>query len=174
MWYAYLVFFFEYTFAFKRKSSQKLTDLPGVREQFPFPLLRKKTAGDTRSAIRLPFSASTQPKFIHCLDSLTNYSRCMSNLILLASVQAVRSWNILRFPGLNYYPRRDFAQKAKSRGGPPVTRAYIKESTHSWNIQSYSQYRKNLDCLNRGREESVGNDDVCIVCARKYEMVRMT
>ena len=28
--------------------------------------------------------------------------------------------------------------------------------------------------LNRGREESVGNDDVSIVCARKYEMVRMT
>ena len=25
--------------------------------------------------------------------------------------------------------------------------------------------------LNRGREESVGNDDVSIVCARKYEMV---
>ena len=29
-------------------------------------------------------------------------------------------------------------------------------------------------CLNSGREESVGNDDVSIVCARKYEMVRMT
>ena len=29
-------------------------------------------------------------------------------------------------------------------------------------------------CLNRGREETVGNDDVSIVCARKYEMVRMT
>ena len=28
-------------------------------------------------------------------------------------------------------------------------------------------------CLNRGRKESVGNDDVSIVCARKYEMVRM-
>ena len=28
--------------------------------------------------------------------------------------------------------------------------------------------------LNRGREESVGNDNVSIVCARKYEMVRMT
>ena len=27
--------------------------------------------------------------------------------------------------------------------------------------------------LNRGREESVGNDDVSIVRARKYEMVRM-
>ena len=40
----------------------------------------------------------------------------------------------------------------------------------------YSQYaRKNLDLLHRGREESVGDDhDVSIVCARKYEMVRMT
>ena len=30
-----------------------------------------------------------------------------------------------------YCPRRDFAQKAKSRGGTLVTRAYIKESTYS-------------------------------------------
>ena len=37
-------------------------------------------------------------------------------------------------------PRRDFAQKAKSRGGTLVARAYIKESTYSLNIQSYSQY----------------------------------
>ena len=29
-------------------------------------------------------------------------------------------------------------------------------------------------CLNRGCEESVGNDDVSIVWARKYEIVRMT
>ena len=29
-------------------------------------------------------------------------------------------------------------------------------------------------CSNWGREESVGNNDVSIVCARKYEMVRMT
>ena len=27
-------------------------------------------------------------------------------------------------------------------------------------------------CSNRGGEESVGNDDVSIVCARKYEMVQ--
>ena len=30
-----------------------------------------------------------------------------------------------------YCPRRDFAQKAKSRGGTLVTRAYIKESIYS-------------------------------------------
>ena len=29
-------------------------------------------------------------------------------------------------------------------------------------------------CLKRGREESVGNDDISIVRARKYEMVRVT
>ena len=39
----------------------------------------------------------------------------------------------------------------------------------------YSQYaRKNLDLLEQGREESVGNDDVSVIRARKYEMVRMT
>ena len=27
-------------------------------------------------------------------------------------------------------------------------------------------------CLNRGREESVGNDDLSIVCVRRYEMVK--
>ena len=56
-------------------------------------------------------------------------------------------------------PRRDFAYKAKFWGGTLVTRVYIKESTYRWNIQSVCQ---------------VGNDDVSVVCARKYEMVRMT
>ena len=36
-----------------------------------------------------------------------------------------------------------------------------------------SIWKKTLICLNRGREESVGNDDNSIVCACKYEMVRM-
>ena len=40
--------------------------------------------------------------------------------------------------------------------------------SHTVNIEKISI------CLNRAREESVGNDDVSIVCARKYEMVRMT
>ena len=69
-----------------------------------------------------------------------------------------------------YCPRRDLAQKAQSRGGILVTRAYIKESTysHTVNIEKISI------CLNRGSDESEGNDDVSIVCARKYEMGRMT
>ena len=41
-------------------------------------------------------------------------------------------------------------------GGTQVTRAYIKESTYSWNIEKISI------CLNRDREELVGNDDVSI------------
>ena len=40
--------------------------------------------------------------------------------------------------------------------------------SHTVNIEEISI------CLNRGHEESVGNVDVSIVCARKYEMVRMT
>ena len=61
-------------------------------------------------------------------------------------------WNhrIQSVPAIFYCPRRDFAQKAKSRGGTLVTRAYINESTYSWNTQSYSQYRKNLDLLGQG------------------------
>ena len=50
-------------------------------------------------------------------------------------------------------------QRAKSRGGTLVTRAYIKESTYSCNIQSVWQKKISI-CLNRGREESVGNNDV--------------
>ena len=41
-------------------------------------------------------------------------------------------------------------------------------NSHTVNIEKISI------CLNWGREESVGNDDVSTVCARKYEMVRMT
>ena len=33
--------------------------------------------------------------------------------------------------GNNYCPHRDFAQKAKSRGGTLVTHVYIKESTYN-------------------------------------------
>ena len=40
--------------------------------------------------------------------------------------------------------------------------------SHTVNIEKISIW------LNRGREESVSNDDVSIVCAPKYEMVRMT
>ena len=59
------------------------------------------------------------------------------------------------------------------QGGTLVTRAYIKESTYRWNLP-FSMPENISICLNRGREESVGNNDVSIVRARKYEMVRMT
>ena len=40
--------------------------------------------------------------------------------------------------------------------------------SHTVNIEKISI------CLNRGRQESVGNDGVSIVCGCKYEMVTMT
>ena len=69
-------------------------------------------------------------------------------------------------------PRRDFTQKAKSRGGTLVTLAYVKgylQLKHTVIIPE-----KISISLNRGCEESTGNDDLSIVCARKYEIVRMT
>ena len=82
--------FFEYTFAFKRKSTQKLTDLPEVKAKFSFPLLRKRTAGaQLDSSFRHQVLLMCWTKSIHCLDSSTNCRRCMSNLIFLASVKAV-------------------------------------------------------------------------------------
>ena len=73
-------------------------------------------------------------------------------------------------------PRRDFDQKAKSQGGTLVTQAYI-NLRKVLTVEIYS-HRVNIGkisiCLNRGREESVGSDDVSIFCARKHEMVRMT
>ena len=107
------MFFFEYTLAFKRKSTQKLTDLPEVKAKFSFVLPRKRTAGaQFDSSFQHQVLLMHWTKSIHCLDSLTNYSRCMSNLIFLASVKLwwlillascqdlLCSWNILHFPGL--------------------------------------------------------------------------
>ena len=60
------------------------------------------------------------------------------------------------------------------RRHPSSSRVYVRKTltvkiySHTVNIENVSI------CLNRGREESVGNDDVSIVCPRKYEMVRMT
>ena len=53
-----------------------------------------------------------------------------------------------------------------SGGGTLVTRALLRKVL---TVEIYSEYtRKKTICLNRGREESVGNDDVSIICARKY------
>ena len=70
-----------------------------------------------------------------------------------------------------YYPRRDFAQKAKSRGG---TLARILRKVLTVETDSQHARKKIPICLNRGREEWVSNDDVSVACARKYEMVKMT
>ena len=45
-------------------------------------------------------------------------------------------------------PPQGFRPEAKSRGGTLVSRAYIKDSTYSTNMQSV--YRKNLDLLEQG------------------------
>ena len=47
-------------------------------------------------------------------------------------------------------PPQGFPPEGEIRGGTLVTRAYVKESTYSWNIQSYNQYRKSLDLLEQG------------------------
>ena len=94
------MFFFEYAFTFKRKSTQKLTDLPEVKEKFSFPLLRKRTGGaQFNSSFRHQVLLMCWTKSIHCLDSLTNCRRCMSNLIFLASVKAVMT-NITCFSSI--------------------------------------------------------------------------
>ena len=65
-----------------------------------------------------------------------------------------------------------FCPEAKSRGGTLVTRAYIGQYLQF--KYTVSMLEKISICSNWGREESVANDDVSIVCARKYEMVRLT
>ena len=64
-----------------------------------------------------------------------HFLRHPSRSSLLSLVKHVYYFNI----NIAFCPRRDFAQKAKSRRGTLVTCAYIKESTYSWNIQSVCQ-----------------------------------
>ena len=70
-------------------------------------------------------------------------------------------------------PPQGFRPEAKSRGGTLVTRTYIKDKYLQFKY-TVSILEKISICSNWGREESVGNDDISIVCAHKYEMVRMT
>ena len=51
----------------------------------------------------------------------------------------------------------DFTQEVKSRGGTLVSQVTRSRKV----LEIYSQYARKISiCLNRGREESVGNDDV--------------
>ena len=71
-------------------------------------------------------------------------------------------------------PRRDFAQKAISRGGILVARAYTYIENEKYlqflTVEIYSQtYAIKIKfsiCLIRGRIESLGNDDVSVVHSR--------
>ena len=61
-----------------------------------------------------------------------------------------------------------FTLRHNGRRTKPGLMHTVERYSHKVNIEKISI------CLNRDREESVGNDDVSIVCASKYEMVRMT
>ena len=98
------MFFFEYTFAFKRKPTQKLTDLPEGKEKFSFPLLRKRTAGaqfdsSFRHPVLLMSWTNLFTAWIHWFTEVN--TSCMSNLIFLASVKALMT-NITCF--LSIFP----------------------------------------------------------------------
>ena len=60
-----------------------------------------------------------------------------------------------------------------SRGGGHSSNSCVYSGKYLQLKYTVSMPEKISICLNRGREESVDNDDVSIVCARKYEMVRM-
>ena len=80
---------------------------------------------------------------------------------------------LLLFPPSIFFSEVSYAIPRRYSSNSRVARILRKVLTieiysHTVNIEKISI------CLNRGREESVGNDDVSIVCARKYEMVRMT
>ena len=74
---------------------------------------------------------------------------CKNNTCALIVAAAKLIALHLFFGTVPWLPPQGFAPKAKFRGGTLVTRAY-KESTYSWNIQSYSQYREKLDLLEQG------------------------
>ena len=90
----------------------------------------------------------------------------------------------LRPPYLCYYCklakfRIDFVTFIAPAGISP--RGEIPRRHPSSSLGQYLQFKYTVSilekisiCSNWGHEESLGNDDVSIVCARKYEMVRMT
>ena len=52
-------------------------------------------------------------------------------------------------------PPQGFRPEAKSKGGTPVTRAYIKESTYTWNIQSVYQKKSRCAWTGAARNQQV-------------------
>ena len=86
----------EYTFAFKRKSTQKLTDLVhgSYRKIFIISVTKKRDwrrwqERNLTPLFSIKFYWCAQQNSLTALDSLRNYSLCMSNFIFLASVQTV-------------------------------------------------------------------------------------
>ena len=81
-----------------------------------------------------------------------------------AKAHLVFHWCLL--PPQGFHPEGEIPRRhsSNSRVWKVLT---VEIDSHTANIEKISI------CLNRCREESVGNDGVFIVCARKYEMVRM-
>ena len=69
-----------------------------------------------------------------------------------------------------YCLRRDFAHKTKSRGGTPVTRAYFLKKYLQLKYTVSMQEKVSI-CLNRGRGESVGNDDVSLFAPKSPKLL---
>ena len=93
---------------------------------------------------------------------------CSSLIFILGLNFIFLCFGVWLLPPRGFRPEGEIPRRHSSN-----SRVHFKESTaeiysHTVNIEKISI------CLNRGCEESVGNDDVSIVWAHKYEMVRMT
>ena len=71
-------------------------------------------------------------------------------------------------PPLGFRPEGEISRRHSSNSRILRKVLTVEIYSHTFNIEKISI------CLNSGREEWVGNDDVSILCARKYGMVRMT
>ena len=69
------------------------------------------------------------------------------------------------FPPQGFRPEGELTRRHSSNSRVLRKVLTVEIYSHTVNTEKISIF------LNRGREESVGNDDVSVVCARKYEMV---
>ena len=125
------------------------------KNKFKTPLMRKWPLQNIRYHNTLCWSHQNFAKALFLGVILTpkrNWRQCLFKIL---------KWPIKSIM-VSYCPRRDFAQRRNPE------EAYLQFKYTVGILEKISIYS------NRGREESVGNDDVSIVCARKYEMVRMT
>ena len=104
----------------------------------------------------IPWSPKRSATILNAFAQLFSYQHywghtCALNVVSLNIIHVCNNTYIHHIPKwLRLYCLRSDPEEAL------YICAYIKESTYSSNIQSYSQYRKNLDLLEQ-RVESVGN-----------------